>query len=186
MVKLRVNADQIREHAPLEDAFPDIGRTKIHKDLLEWGIDTGDMYIEFHPGLLSVMGALPMYEGIVAINPSVLEWAYPMPEGKYLGLIHELTHLLQAIERGTKVPKPSEWIHSQTEQEAVMRSVTELLVLRVPKERIRAAVRIRYSGNPDLPTILSIMESAITRHERGVSTPARRPEIHVRQHKRRI
>ena len=119
----RFNDKRLETARHVKDLWPDVDKTIIYQDMLDYGIDAGEIIVQ--PAnqfeMESVMGVSMPKPNIPArlwISIDTINDAYPGDEAKYIGLVHELAHFRQALVGGLGPPRGKEWYEQQHEQEA--------------------------------------------------------------------
>mgnify|MGYP001614529846 CR=1 FL=1 len=176
----------------LVDVFPDVDRTVIYQELRVWGIDPRNVAVEHALwGSLATQTVGKVKEGIIFIGPE-FEPAYPTGEHKYIGLVHELAHLLQQVEGFVpeeeiqhKIMSVEEWSSSPTEKDAIRWSGKQAKAMGWSRQKFLKFISRRYAEYPSRSRD-SILLTAKQEFGKlaGVRPMFRRP-IRVRRYRRR-
>lgn len=175
---------KLKPGARLKDAFPDIEKTVIARTFrAKTGASVGDVPIRVDPTHFQTTGGTmgaSLDKGDILIDPAGLELKYP-GGSKYLGLVHELAHLLQisAGQYGDYDFNERRWEEHLHEADAIHWSGMQAARMGYSREDFQKFVATRY----DSPWY---HQERIV--EAGLGPLARRParaDVHVRRHVRR-
>ena len=153
MSNWRFNRNGLKDGAFVGDIWPDVDKTVIYPRLLEWEIDAKKMRVIVDPWEFvftgGTMAAIPFFKGEIEISTYTLD-NYRTDEAKYVGLVHELAHLLHAVEgnielTGKPAMSPEQWIARETEQDAIHWSAKQAKLMGWSLPKFEDAIEQRYS-----------------------------------------
>jgi len=171
------------------ELWPDIKKTVIYQELLDWGIDVAEIPVSYGTVTgMSVTSVMPYQLGELRIGHNFRE-AYPEDEDTYIALVHELAHLLQSVEGMHTHGEPRsvrDWIEDPMERDAIRWSAKQAIRMGWTKEHFEKFLGARYAHAPiGLRTSLKTAGlREFSQKTAGVVPLFRRP-IKVRSHRRR-
>jgi len=181
------------EYATVKDLWPDVKKTVIYQELLDWGIDAEKIPVK--PGNVIGMSATPYKLGVVGVGQDLRD-SYPKDEDTYVGLVHELAHLLQSVQgiQSLEGPRPTSarsWIEDPLERDAIRWSAKQAIRMGWNEEQFDRFLDTRYmDARAHGASLLSSLKVAGLREfspkTAGVVPMFRRPPgVRVRGHRRR-
>ena len=179
----------------VKDVFVDVEKTVIFKDLLDYGINVGELPVfasdQYIMGGVMGIGMLGEKWGVF-IDASALRKGYPGSEDKYIGLVHELAHFRGYLTGDSHVetlPTMKHWTRSHSEKDAVRWSARQARLMGWSEEKTKAFFAYRYQRHKK-EIIEAIQREGEIGHrlhpqQETLALLQRRPGVRVRGHRRR-
>lgn len=184
-----------------EDIWPDIDKTVIYKELLDWGIDVRHLPVELTVGLefsheYVTAIRIPESTGRVGliVDTTALSRAYTDDEARYVALVHELAHVRQLLTGeidvgGIGAYGEKEWSARPHEQDAIRWSARQARLMGWSMARLKNLLSGRYQfrhSKEDVERIIAEGQVGAKIHPEQETLPVlyRRPAVRVRSYKR--
>ena len=146
----------------VESVWPDVDKTVIYPELLAFGIDAKKLRVAIDPTFIeAVMASHPARthnQPELYVNPNTIEKAYPTAEATYIGLVHELAHLRQALTGEITRPAQGDiraWLSAHHEREALRWGGRQARRMGWSEKRLREQTHKRY-GHHDADVVKEI------------------------------
>ena len=198
MTEWRFNKNRLSDYRTqrLGNVWPDVTNTVIYPELLAYGVDAKEIRLEADesPFTEFTMASAPgasFEKAHIIVNPHKMLLAYPDAESTYVGLVHELAHLRQALEGelgSLPLKSAEEWISAHDERNAIRWSARQARHMGWSMKRLQGLFRSRYKHHEEkiIAAIIQEGEIGYKMHPKQTTIPLlqRRP-VRVRSYRRR-
>jgi len=174
------------------DVWPDVEKTVIYEELLDWGVDAKEFPVEVYSQMGSAMAInVDPVDGklTLVLDPETMIPAYPTNEDKYVGLVHELAHVRQFLNGEMELYGREKWYNRPHEQDAIRWSARQARLMGWSSSRLEKLLAHRYRHNEMAwrERVLREGRAGIGMHpkQEALTLLARLPTVRVRQHRRR-
>ena len=185
--------DDLRQNVVAEDVWPDIDKTVIYKELLDWGVDARQLPVKlsrletFYDYVMATRIA-PSGKVGLCVDIAAVSRVYPDDEARYVVLVHELAHIRQLLTGEIDLGSRKDWSARPHERDAIRWSARQARLMGWSTARLKKLLSDRYRSH-SLYSKESIIEEGrvgakIHPEQETLPVLYRRPAVRVRSYKR--